>query len=537
MTDHITFDRAPTATFAVDSERRTITGLAVPAGAVAESNGRKISFAAGSLKAENPQRVKLLMGHNWDRAVGHLLRMEDTEAGIVMTFRVARGASGDEALTLAEDGAWDGLSVGVGEFTEFEENDDVIHVLSAPLYETSLTPIPAFDDARVTAVAASKQPSKDKESAPMADEIKPDAVVTLSAADLSTAFADAIKATQPALNPAAALDITSAPLYRFDGIRGDYDLSTDIIAAQHGDSEAKGRLDTFMQSFAEFAIVGNAALNPSAQRPEMYVDQLDFTRPLFDRVNKGTLSDATPFIVPKFVSSSDLVAPHVSGVAPGAGSLEVTSQTITPSAVSGRVEIPREMFDQGGSPQLSGIIWRQMVRAYYEALEARVATLLNAGTYGTITLTAGETDADLVNELEAEIALLQFVRGGFRFDGLAAEAGLYTALAAAADTTGRKLLPISGATNSNGGATSRFQTLDVAGVEVVPSHALGATVGTAPASSFLFSNEDVHAWASAPSRLDFQYRVEFVDIAIWGYVATAITRTDGVREVIYDPAA
>jgi hypothetical protein len=38
--------------------------------------------------------------------------------------------------------------------------------------------------------------------------------------------------------------------------------------------------------------------------------------------------------------------------------------------VSGKVEITREAFDQGGNPQMSGLIWRQMTRGYYEALEA-----------------------------------------------------------------------------------------------------------------------------------------------------------------------
>jgi hypothetical protein len=43
----------------------------------------------------------------------------------------------------------------------------------------------------------------------------------------------------------------------------------------------------------------------------------------------------------------------------------------------------------------------------------------------------------------------------------------------------------------------------------------------------------VSGWASAPQRLDFQYRVPYVDLAIWGYKAAAITRIEGVREVIY----
>jgi hypothetical protein len=37
--------------------------------------------------------------------------------------------------------------------------------------------------------------------------------------------------------------------------------------------------------------------------------------------------------------------------------------------------------------------------------------------------------------------------------------------------------------------------------------------------------------------LQFEYRVAYVDLAIWGYVATAISDINGVREITYDPVA
>ncbi|MEK8107414.1 hypothetical protein NKG94_23855 [Micromonospora sp. M12] len=44
------------------------------------------------------------------------------------------------------------------------------------------------------------------------------------------------------------------------------------------------------------------------------------------------------------------------------------------------MEITREAWDQGGNPQLSGIIWRHMVRAWYESLEASAVAVLDAAT-------------------------------------------------------------------------------------------------------------------------------------------------------------
>jgi hypothetical protein len=67
-----------------------------------------------------------------------------------------------------------------------------------------------------------------------------------------------------------------------------------------------------------------------------------------------------------------------------------------------------------------------------------------------------------------------------------------------------------------------------------PSWALAAS-GAVAASSYIFDSESVHGWASAPQRLEFQYRVAYVDLAIWGYKATAISDITGVREITYDP--
>jgi hypothetical protein len=146
----------------------------------------------------------------------------------------------------------------------------------------------------------------------------------------------------------------------------------------------------------------------------------------------------------------------------------------------------------------------------------------------------GASDDDLVNELEAAIADLNFVAGGNTFDYAASHANLYKKLAAAVDSTGRKLLPMYGPTNANGQARSRFASLDVAGVEFDPVPSLGAA-STATSSSYLLDTTCVHLWNSAPQRLEFQYRVAYVDLAIWGYVATAISDLTGVREVTYDP--
>jgi HK97 family phage portal protein/HK97 family phage prohead protease len=142
----------------VDRGARTITGLAVPYNVASKLKyGRRWSFDANSLLLRDPvSKTKLLVQHDRAQAVGKVLEFTQTPDGLIVTFQVARGPAGDHALTMAEDGIWDGLSPGLGDGGTYTEcSDGTLRPVGVPLAEISLTPDPAFDDARVSAVAAS----------------------------------------------------------------------------------------------------------------------------------------------------------------------------------------------------------------------------------------------------------------------------------------------------------------------------------------------------------------------------------------------
>ncbi len=318
---------------------------------------------------------------------------------------------------------------------------------------------------------------------------------------------------------------------------GSHDFSSDLIAAgRDHDQAAHDRALSFVREQFAVATTDVNELNPDRQRPDLFVDQVDYTYPLWQAINRGTLTDVTPFVVPKFSSASGLVGDHVQGTEPTSGSYVVTSQTITPTPLSGKAEINREAWDQGGNPQLSGLVWAQMVREWNEELESATATFLNTLTAAVdIALATAAVDEALASSWDAAMAALQFVRGGHRFSMFGVHIDLYKAFVDARDTSGRPLYPMLNPRNSNGSATPRFGLLDLGGVTGVPSWALGSS-GTVSANSWLFNPADVHGWASAPQRLQFEYQVKSVEIGIWGYKAFANTRIDGVRQVTYDPS-
>src|SRR5690606_19206718 len=179
-------------------------------------------------------------------------------------------------------------------------------------------------------------------------------------------------------------------------------------------------------------------LNPAIQRPDMYVDQRDYRYPLWNFVNKGAPPNGIqPFTFPKFNSASGLVGDHTEGTEPSSGSFTTTAQSVTPTPISGKASITREVWDMGGNPAVSTLIFNQMVRGYREGLEAATATFLNTLTAATdIAITAGAEDDDLAAEWDAALAGLQFVRG-YDWEALAPEKNLYLAFVGARDDAGR----------------------------------------------------------------------------------------------------
>lgn len=154
----IALHAAPPAA-AVNFTERTIRGLIVPYNKVGRTSVGRLVYAAGSVRWNlgAPDRVKLLIEHAQAASVGHAVNLTDSPTGLWSTFHVPPGDAGDVALANAASKVRDGLSIGV------ELDDRVVQALmrargaavmgAGALRETSLVSVPAYDDARVAAVA------------------------------------------------------------------------------------------------------------------------------------------------------------------------------------------------------------------------------------------------------------------------------------------------------------------------------------------------------------------------------------------------
>jgi len=592
--DGITFDDADVAaSFRVNPERRTISGLAVPWGKVAKSGFAKWRFHPGSLRWSDVSRIKLNMSHDHKEAVGVATRLQNSAAGLDVTFKVARGTEGDRALSLAEDRVLDGFSIEV----DFEDEDgwmpdpddeDVRLVKSGRLGGVALTAFPAFDDARVDRVAATR---KGVEMAEDKKDDKQDMEVDESDArfdGMLQSLANKVVDSQQKLNAEMAQSVGESisegvktalenigdpqrgsvraarytvtreePIYRFDGTG--HSLIRDAwYAATAKDDESIDRLRKYKRQTEEVATLVNqnmlsfapqttttaSQIIPPGYRPELYVPQLQQERPLVASASQGTIANATPFTVPTFTSVTTGSADHVEGTNPSDGSLAFGTKTVTPQAVSGRLVLSREVID-ASNPAIDQIALAAMRESYNRQTEVKVYTLLNGanGAGGTITAgfvpsgaqavtTAGGTDNQtLVKAIRKALADYNFARFAMPTVALMGQ-GATARLAQAVDTAQRPLFPWADGQNAFGPGNAVTGGYQVDSLRFVPAWAITG-VAAGDSQIMIFNRSDLWVWESPLLQFRFEEKQgpANIELNIFGYFATHLLRPVGLSGI------
>lgn len=587
-----------TLAFKADGEKRTVQGWIVPFGQAAWSMGRLWEFAPGSLHWSALGRVKLDDDHVNGTEFGVASLLDPRAEGYWGKFKVGRSARASELLADAVDGIRDGFSIYVdfsGEadgWTEHPTKPGVRLVHSATLRKVALTAIPSFDDARVAHVAATREgptmTAPQVQGQPQTGAIPPalagpalaQAMTPEQAQQSAAQFAATLgQALGPALVEALApivaalpqpqtlgadgrpvvkatagvTEVNEAPVYRLNG--HGFSLVRDTWKHRtEGDHEAGERLRKFsrqtedaskkaMDAIAFGATTGNAsAVIPPGYRPELFVTQLMQGRPLVNAVSRGTLSDATPFNIPKYVSSSGMSAEHVEGVNPSDGTMTLGITTVSPTAISGKFTLTREIVDSA-NPAIDAIAVAAMQEAYSQQTEGIVYTELNGtnGVGGTITsgfvpsgaqvsTTSGQGD-ELLAGVRAANALYPFRRfGAANRAHISQEAA--SAYASAVDGANRPLLPYEAPQNAYGTASPMQGGYRVDGLLHVPTWSMtGNAAGDADVLEF--NSQDVWAWESALLMFRFEERngPAFIDLALFGYFAARVLRPVGLMAV------
>jgi hypothetical protein len=572
LSETITFEAA---TFAVDVERRTISGVLLPFGEVSRpaldpTTGKsgRFSFSEDTTSVpDDPGEAILNYGHDTKSLlaqVGIGTELTKTPAGVLAKFRIARTPEGDRVLALAEDKILRSFSAEV-EGTFVAARDGVKHSTAARITGAAIVPKPAFTGAAITHVAAAAAETKENDMTETKPETKAveDEVVSFSQADgdalmtkvqgLTEKLAELEKIKIPVGPGVQQFQVNEEPIYRFGGTEAapsGFDFATDLLAAgKNGDQAALDRLIKFTGEhlsprFADqpTTTADVAAVNPSQYRPDMFLGQAPVpASPLYDFFYKGGLASVTPFFWSKLDrTNTDVgVSDHTEDTNPESRDLvTATGATVTPAPVSGRVHITREVADQGGNPVVSGLVWSEFQRSFSIALETKTAALINAATITELgaTITAGATGTAAGAAVEAGLIGLQFLADGFRFQRAFGHVDLYTALAAATKGSDNadKLYPIVNPQNTSGQAASKWSYLDIGGYSMYPAASLGAT--TVNMKSLVADPTAVHVWNSGLTRLDkLSETVAGWDMAVFAYFAGVVYDVTGLRKITYNP--
>lgn len=586
------------ASFAVDQEQRTLSGVLLPFGEISRpaadpttGQSARYSFAEGTVTLpDDPSDVVLNYGHDGKSLymqVGTATDLQLSPAGVLAKFKVARTPEGDRVLALADSSVrvLKAFSAEVeGEFTPGK--DGVLQAKTTVVTGAAVVPKPAFTGAHITSVAASAVDDDERNTtmkctkcgaihAAGVTACDPAVLAAFTAANTPVPFTKAegdalmarveaqaaelaeLKNVKIPVGPGAVqFQVQEEPIYRFAGSEpapSGFDFATDLLAAgKDGDAAALARLQKFTAerlATPQFVdqpttTADTAAVNPSQYRPDMFLGQAPIPpSPLYDYFVKGSLSSVTPFFWSKLDrTNTDVgVADHVEDVNPESRDLVTAAgATVTPVPVSGRVHITREVADQGGNPVVSGLVWSEFERSFAIAKETKTAALITAAMASITalaTITTGTTGLASSAAVEAGLVDLQFLAtgDGFRFQRAFGHVDLYKALAGATlTTTGEKVYPIIAPSNRDGSTADKFAHMDIAGYGFYPAASLGTAGGTK--NSLVADPTAVHVWASGLTRLDkLSETVAGWDMAVFAYFAGVVYDVTGLRKITYTP--
>jgi len=160
----------------VDTDQRTITGLAVPYGQeIAIANNTYERFAPNAITSI--EDVKLFWNH--DEPIGKVVEGRETDAGFEITAYISETPRGEEVLTLLRDGVLNKFSVGFIPVENERDGNTVVRTL-VDLKEVSVVPFPAYSGANISEVREEveidpiEEPLIEQESEPMSENIELD---------------------------------------------------------------------------------------------------------------------------------------------------------------------------------------------------------------------------------------------------------------------------------------------------------------------------------------------------------------------------
>ncbi len=515
----------PAANFRVDERRREISGTVIPWGKIASNGWARWRFARDSLHWSQVNRIKLNRHHDRADLIGRATALRSSTSGLDATFKLGRNDAASAALQDAEDEILDGFSVEIvfdddaGDSWQPDPVDESVRLVTrASLRGVALTGAPAFDDARVESVAASRDQRLELRLS--AEEVEG---VRMAAESVGVSMSDLVRTQLRHYTlPRPTYPLDSAPTSP-SLVRDSWHVMNQSYLGSARD--AQDRLTAHMNymrrletEFATATTTTAAAIVPPGYEPLLADSTSD--RPLFAAANRGGLSDATPFVVPGTLTEAsvetgaDVVAENVQ---PTEATAAFVGQTITPVGIKGVFRVTREIVD-ASNPAIDAVLFAAMREDYDRQAEKQIFTELNTVQSGTIT--AGLVPSGAQARTSA---------------GTALPADLRKAILNYVDVRKRKARSV--VASSRASVSDALESLDLQAwalrdvtVDLSP-WITGVAAGDGDV--FILATGDLWAWASPLLDFRFMERVgpSAVDLAVYGYFATKIIKPAGLASI------
>jgi phage head maturation protease len=374
-----------------ENGKRTIYGLAAPYNVAARtSTGQEVLFMPGSLPVDGPA-PKLMQYHDSTKPIGIVTERVETPEGVMFAARISATNAGDEALTLAQDGVLDSVSVGATP-TEWTMVDGVMHVTAAIWSELSMVSEGAFADAKIHQIAAQSDIGL-PETEPDTDEneIEEETTETPEESPVMENQAPVVEAS----TPTAPLWATAKPQFKLPA-------PSEYIAAMHAGGSVFAEMNARIQAAApNITTADTAGILPEIITGSVY-DSLNPIRPFVSAIGTKAMPTAgATFRRPKIT-----VRPTVTQQPTGQlNALDPSTVTVANNDVSkltfGTYVTVSEQDLDWTDPASINIILEQLAIAYGQATDNYAVDTCLAGISQTATVGASTAENWIIAIYEA----------------------------------------------------------------------------------------------------------------------------------------
>jgi HK97 family phage prohead protease len=360
------------------------------------NDGTKVRFLQGSLPVTG-RDPKLFMQHDSNQIVGKVVERVDTPQGMMFTAKISATRLGDEALTLANDGVIDAVSVGVTPTKFSYDEEGVMIVEAANWQELSLVSEGAFSGAIITDVAASAPdevaegiPETELTSAIQSEQQEQKDTTPMSETP-ATPVVEAAQSTVDKLwaQPAREFKMPTPGEYMAAmAIGGDTFAKVNLAY-----KDAVRKQQSALQAAAgDILTTDTPGLLPVPVLGPLFQD-LNFVRPVVSAFGARAMPN-TPsktFIRPTITTHTS-AATQTEGSAVSATTMVIASNTVTKTTVAGQVTITRQDMDFT-DPASMNLILNDLAGEYLIKTDDVAADALVAGkTASGSTWTVNATD-------------------------------------------------------------------------------------------------------------------------------------------------